>query len=105
METEFTEIYASDDWYRARPEPEQEWQGVLNSRPEEIGPASRGGLFYILEVENEQWPVYAANMEDQFAPFVGYDVLVRGKLVDSPDSSQPELWIASLRKMEDIPQQ
>src|SRR5437763_1058891 len=39
--TAMTQIYAKADWYRERPEPEREWQGVLRDRHVSAGPAGR----------------------------------------------------------------
>jgi hypothetical protein len=97
-ETDMTEIYAAAGWYRTRPEPEGMWQGRLQKRTAPVGPAGRGGLSYTLVTEDEQLPVYAANIEGKLAPFVGYEVVVRGKLVDLSDEGfGQELWIASIR--------
>jgi hypothetical protein len=95
------QIYAGDDWYRARPEPEEAWRGVLRERDTPTGPATRTSLRYTLVAGGEGVPVYAAQEMDQLAPFVGHEVAVHGKLVDlSAEGFGKELWIGSIRKAE-----
>lgn len=97
-----TEIFARTEWYRARPEPEREWRGVLRDRDVPTGPASRTALSYAL-ITNDQklHPVYAANVEKQLAPYVGRAVIMRAKLVDlSGEGYGQELWAASIRSVE-----
>jgi hypothetical protein len=96
-----TQIYAGIDWYRARPELEKQWQGVLRKRDAPVGPATRAALMYVLVTKDSQIRVYAANVEKQLAPFVGRQVLVYGKLVDLTDEGfGQELWIGSMRATE-----
>ena len=45
--------------------------------------------------------VYAANVEQQLAPYVGRAVILRAKLVDlSGEGYGQELWIATIRALE-----
>jgi hypothetical protein len=95
QEAEMIEVYANANWYRARPEPEQSWHGLLQKREGPIGPATRSALRYTLVTEEDQLPVYAANAERLLDPFVGRQVSVEGKLVDLSDEGYGiELWIA-----------
>jgi hypothetical protein len=96
-----TQIFAGADWYHARPEPEEAWQGVLRKRDTPAGPAARTGLRYTLVAGEESIPVYAAQAMDRLAPFVGNEVVIHGKLVDlSAEGFGKELWIGSIRKAE-----
>jgi hypothetical protein len=98
QEAVMTEIFAGTDWYRARPEPEMEWRGVIRHRDVVIGPASRTSVTYTL-ITNDQkhYPVYAANAEGQLVPYAGRAVIVRAKLVDlRAEGFGEELWIASI---------
>jgi len=98
---EMTEIYARADWYLERPEPEMEWKGILEERAEPLGPNTRGALLFTLVTDQGRFPVYAANVEQKLAPYLGDPVIVRGKLVDlSKEGFGQELWIASLMKNE-----
>jgi len=92
-----TEVYARTDWYRSRPEPERVWSGALQERSEVLGPGSRGGLAYTLITEQAWLNVYAANVKEVLEPFVGRQVLIRGKLVNLRNEGEgQELWIASI---------
>jgi hypothetical protein len=94
-------IYARTEWYRARSESEQSWEGVLEERHAPVGPASRSALRYTLVVNGSQFPVYAPDLAQKLAPFVRQRVMVRGKLVDLREEGfEQELWIASIRPME-----
>jgi hypothetical protein len=96
-----THIYEGAEWYRARPEPEEAWRGVLRERDIPTGPATRTSVRYTLVAGEERIPVYAAQAMDQLAFFVGHEVAVRGKLVDlSAEGFGKELWIGSIRKAE-----
>jgi hypothetical protein len=97
-----TEIFGATEWYRARPEPEREWRGVLRKQDVPMGPASRTSLSYALITNDpKHHSVYAANVEKQLAPYVGRAVILRAKLVDlSGEGYGQELWIASIRSVE-----
>jgi len=93
-----TQIYAGFDWYRERPEAEREWRGLLGERHVSTGPAGRPALAFDLVTNEGTLPTYAAGVELQLAPFVGRQVLVRGKKVDlTSEGYGPELWIGALR--------
>lgn len=99
-----SDIFGKAEWYIDRPEPEQEWSGVLREREVSAGPASRVAVIYTLVSEDKRLPVYAANVERQLASYVGFPVILRGKLVDLSDEGyEKELWIASIRKVESAP--
>ncbi|MBD0345175.1 MAG: hypothetical protein ICV63_10210 [Coleofasciculus sp. Co-bin14] len=96
-----TQIYSGSEWYRSRPELEKQWRGVLQKRDAPVGPATRDALKYVLITEDSQLPVYAANVEQQLAPFVGHQVLVNGKLVGlANEGFGQELWIGSIKAIE-----
>lgn len=93
-----TEIYGRADWYAARPEHEERWEGVLERREAPGGPAARSALTFALVVEGRPLDVYAANVEETLAGFVGRPVVASGKLVDlSGEGYGEELWLASIR--------
>jgi hypothetical protein len=95
-----TKIHGDADWYQSRSEQEREWRGEFRERAVTAGPATRTALKYQLVTTDEQLPVYAANVEEKLAPFVGKQVLVHGKLVGpDADGSGKELWIASIRTL------
>ncbi len=101
QEVVMTQVYAGADWYRSHPESEKPLQGVLQKRDAPVGPATRGGLEYLLVTEDRQIPVYAANVERQLVAFVGRQVLVYGKLVPlSNEGFEQELWIGSIKAIE-----
>jgi hypothetical protein len=96
-----TQVYTEAGWYRSRPELEKQWRGVLRKHDAPVGPATRGALKYVLITEDSQLPVYAANVDQQLAPFVGRQVLVNGKLVDlANEGFGQELWIGSIKAIE-----
>lgn len=93
-----TAIFANADWYRARPEPEHTWQGVLQPSDMPVGPNTRTTAF-VLVTDDQALPIYAATVEHLLAPFVGQCVMVQAKLVDlRPDGFGQELWVAHLRR-------
>jgi hypothetical protein len=92
------EIFAAQEWYRARPEREEEWEGVLEKLDPTIGPAGRTTLTFALRTGERRLPIYAAGVQDRLAPYVGRSVLVTGKLVDlSSEGLGKELWVATIR--------
>ena len=92
------EIFAAQEWYRARPEPEEEWEGVLEKLDPAIGPAGRTTLTFALRTGERKLPIYAAGVQDRLAPYAGRSVLVKGKLVDlSSEGLGKELWVATIR--------
>ena len=91
------DIFAGENWYRSRPEAEQEWQGVLRKRDTPISPAGRTALRYTLITDEQQLPVYVANSERQFVPYADAPIRLRGKLVDlSNEGLGQELWVGSI---------
>jgi len=97
--TTSVEIYAGTDWYRARPEPEEERRGVLRTRDNPAGPASRPALRYALDSGGEVIAVYAPQPSRQLASLAGQVVVVYGKVVDlSNEGFGKELWIGSVRR-------
>lgn len=100
-QVEMTEIYAANDWYQERQEPEREWRGEFHRRDEPEGPGSRGGLAYVLITSDREIPVYAAGVREKLAAFVGERVIARGKLVDlSAEGFGPELWIGAIGRLD-----
>ena len=90
------EVYAAMEWYRARPEPEEEFRGTLRRREVVAGPMSRAALRYTLDTEAGPLAVYAPE-PDRLEPYVGQRVVVRAKLVDlTAEGYGPELWIGSI---------
>jgi hypothetical protein len=93
-----TILYADADWYRVRPETEQDWRGTLKRREVVAGPGARTALRYTLATASETLAVYdpsGARLER----FVGREVVVRGKRVDlTAEGFGPELWAASIRR-------
>lgn len=94
-------IFAEADWYVASPEPEKLWEGELRARDLPSGPATRASLNYLLITPDRQLPVYAANVSERLAPFVGHHLLVRGKLIDlTKEGYGSELWIGCIESSE-----
>lgn len=92
-----TKINADADWYRARREPEQTWQGVLRKQDVPPGPDTRAET-YVLITRKTHLPIYAPNIDEQLKPFVGRRVAIRGKLIDlGSEGFGKELWIGSIR--------
>lgn len=90
-------IYTDAYWYRARPEPERRWHGVLHRRSVGAGPGGRAATSYGLKTADGELPVYAAGVGDRLAAFVGRRVAIVGKLVDlRPEGFASELWIATI---------
>jgi hypothetical protein len=97
-------IYADADWYKSRPEPERQWRGILRQRPVVEGPGSRTALTFALVTPERTYPVYAAGVGKDLAPFTGQWVEVEGKLVDLGDEGfGEELWIATARPIGEPP--
>jgi hypothetical protein len=93
-------IYADADWYRTRPEPERRWHGFLKKRPVVAGPSNRTALTFALVTKEGTYPVYAAGVGKDLAPFTGWRLEVEGKLVDLTDEGfGKELWVASFRPL------
>jgi hypothetical protein len=98
QETSMTEIYATADWYRARPEPERAWQGRLQEHPALVGPAGRTTFTYDLIAADAHLPVYAPDGECRLGPFVRPGVMVEGRLVDLRDEGLAQVvWIGAIR--------
>lgn len=93
------EIYAGRDWYLDRPEPEEDFRGVLETRPPPGGPAARALLTHVLVGGEERLPLYVVpEAAERVEPFVGREVVVRGKRVDlSAEGHGIELWAGSVR--------
>lgn len=94
-------IFAGTDWYRAQPEPEESWQGLLQERDVPRGPATRIALGYSLVTDEGSVPVYSANVEHKLARFSGRRVEVTGKLVDlGREGFGQEVWIATIKAID-----
>jgi hypothetical protein len=93
------QIYAETEWYRTRPEPEEQKRGILLERDDPAGPAARASLRYVLTTDKGAIPVYAPQPSPQLAKFVGQAVLAYGKLVDlSREGFGKEFWIGSIQR-------
>jgi hypothetical protein len=84
--------------YKARPEPERRWRGILRQQLVIEGPGSRTALPLALVTAEGTYPACAVGVENDLAGFTGEWVEVKGKLVDLGDEGfGKELWIASAR--------
>lgn len=91
-------IYAEEDWYRDRAEPEQQWSGILRKREPDPGPSARQALLFTLESGDRRLLIYAAGVTAKLAPFSGRRVTARAKLVDLRSEGYGlELWIATIQ--------
>jgi hypothetical protein len=90
------EVDGAMEWYRDRPEREQEFRGTLRRREVVAGPMARAALRYTLDTDAGPLPVYAPE-PDRLEPYVGHEVVARAKLVDlTAEGFGPELWIGSI---------
>jgi hypothetical protein len=93
-------VITAADWYRTRPEPEQEWRGVLRKRAVPVGPAGRSALRYELVTLEGVFAVYDPGESSSLSRLVGQDVLARGKLVElTAEGFGQELWIAEVKAL------
>jgi hypothetical protein len=93
-----TILFAEEQWYRARPEREEERTGVLRKRQPGKGPNSRSALRYTFHDDKESLFVYAPAKLETFERLTGKRVTALGKLVDlSAEGFGLELWIGSIR--------
>jgi hypothetical protein len=91
------DVYRKQPWYQARPEPEEEFEGTLESMQTVIGAANRPSLAFILRTEGDELLVYAAGFMDILEPLVGQPLRIRGKTVDfTGEGGTRELWIAMI---------
>lgn len=96
-----TEVFAGMDWYRARPEPEEEYRGTLRRREVVAGPAARTALRYNLVTETVPFAVYAPEHDQTLEPYVGHSVAVRAKLVNlTAEGFGIELWIGAIASLD-----
>ena len=94
---EIIDVHRGQPWYVARPEPEREFVGTLESVPTVIGPGNRPALALVLRTSDRELPVYAAGVVDTLRPLVGPRLQIRGKAVDLTDEGGVrELWIATI---------
>lgn len=94
---EVIDVHHRQPWYVARPEPEREFVGTLESVPTVIGPANRPALAFVLRTSDGELPVYAAGVVDTLRPLVGPRLQIRGKAVDlTEEGGVRELWIATI---------
>ena len=92
-----TIIFANENWYRERPEPEQEQTGVLERRKPATGPNSRSALRYNFRAGKRSLAVYAPGA-DRLGRLVGMPITALGKVVDlRSEGFGVEFWIASIR--------
>jgi hypothetical protein len=86
-------LYANEEWYRSRAEPERTWQGRLETKKTVEGPNSRTAVRFALITTNESLSIYAPTHNNGLRRFVGRQVRIRGKLVDlSGEGYGKELW-------------
>jgi hypothetical protein len=65
------------------------------------GPGSRTALSFALVTPQATYPVYAAGVDKDLAPFTGRWLEVEGKLVDLSDEGfGKELWIGRVRPID-----
>ncbi len=94
------QIYAEEDWYQARIEPEVLMRGVLKERESVVSPEGRQALLYQLVTEEGSLAVYAANAQARLDPFLDHRVEILGKLVDLEDEGfGEEIWIAFIEDL------
>jgi hypothetical protein len=90
-------VFAGEEWYRERPEPEEQFAGTLEPVTLPSGPAGRPALSYILRTGDEDLPVYAAGAAPLLGSLVGHQVIVLGKRIDFTLSGfGMELWIGEI---------
>jgi hypothetical protein len=91
-----TTVHAATQWYRARPEAEQEFAGFLRLRDREAGPGGRPALRYELERPDGGAAVYDPQSSRVLAELAGRPVIIRGKMVDLGEGFGRELWIGAI---------
>ena len=97
-------ISADEAWYRARPEGERWWEGVLVERAPVAGPRARAALSHALRADGSETAIYAQSIGEVLAPFVNGRVRVLAKLVDlSSEGFGEELWIGWIERVSDPP--
>jgi len=90
-------VFASEPWYRSRPEPEHMRHGALVKTRIVAGPKARTALTHALRTDREEIAVYGAGVGEVLAPFVGKRVTIVAKLVDlSSEGFDKELWIGRI---------
>ncbi len=87
-------VFADQDWYRSRTEPERVWTGRFEKNPEPSGQLNTRSRPFVLESGGDKLLVYAAAVDQLLAPLVGRQVEGRGKVVDI--GFGPELWLATI---------
>src|SRR5262245_37556120 len=91
-------IFAGEEWYRSRTEPERAWNGTLRRREVIAGPNARTALRYSLVADGAAIAVYAPT--DRLEPFIDGAVRIHGKLVDlSREGFGWELWPGSVVRL------
>lgn len=91
------DIYASTSWYRERPEPEEQLEGLLIEALPATGPGERRALSFVLVTYRGRYPVYAAGREEKLTRLAGWRLRVRAKRVDLREEGfGEELWIGTV---------
>jgi hypothetical protein len=85
-------VYADEDWYRERAEPERKLVGTLRPREVVYGPNARTALRYTLVMSDGALAVYAPT--DALDRHVNKLVAIRGKEVRLDET---ELWPGAIR--------
>ena len=97
--SEWKIVFANSTWYRECTEKEKIFQGVLLKNTTVQGPAGRPGLGFILRLENKNFPVYSANIDQVLNLYLGKNVSVRAKRVDFKNEGfGVEIWIGYLKE-------
>jgi hypothetical protein len=92
-------IFADKAWYLERPEPEEQFSGILEPVTPPSDPAGRPALSFILRnTRVGDLPVYAAGKERVLGEFAGRPILVCGKRIDfQRPGFEVELWVGEIK--------
>lgn len=84
-------VFATEQWYLQRPEPEREFSGQLEFRNVPATPNGRDHRYFLANT-----PVYSGGTTSEaiFSDAAGAAITIRGKTVDV--GFGPEIWSAAL---------
>lgn len=93
-------VYADEEFYKTRPEPEESIEGVVERNWQVLGPATRP-LPFKLRGRKEEWFMYAMDdAEVLLQTFLDKEVEVCAKKVDlRKEGFGLELWIGAIREI------
>lgn len=95
-------LYADAEWYTSYEQNEVTIEGRLHSLDQNIGPATRGGLNFIVTDGAQSWRIYSPDLGDELVPAVGQHVHIRGKLyADLQNDTPQELWPGAFCQVSD----